>query len=512
MSSRTGRLTKDISGVDAEGVPGALEGGDIRAAGSMRGLFAEDTKFPFHRGVVVEVINDVHEFELLLQEGGKYAGKCNNVEVAAQATRNSVLIAPFGDGKNDKLLVCIPFFPSHIMMPIKTGETVWWLPGPSLPYWFSRVASTDQVEDVNYTHLDQELITSIPLDEDAKQKLDKQEGSKKKVVPRKNDGLGGEVGGISNVHPDYSPSKIASPSMWKNIAEPVPRWTPRVGDLVLQGSNNTLISLGTDRGWHKKSDELDEAPFEFSNGATDVQANSGTIDIVVGRGMFNEDASPSSESSDGAAPDRTKPRTVKSAEGDIVTDKTFEHNDLEPNRSEGDPDFDADLSRLYISMNSEIDLKLCINEEYNDPIFGTFDDMAGPSIALKSNEIRIVSREDGSVRILKEKGEGQGSSIVMMPDGTIHISGDKIFIGQPGGNGEGENGSEAYVLHSYLKDWCNKLHTELDVFCQTLMTHVTPGYGVPSPQITSAATTMKANLITVKQIINNFPSQRIYGE
>ena len=228
--------------------------------------------------------------------------------------------------------------------------------------------------------------------------------------------------------------------------------------------------------------------------------------------MFEDDPSPGSETSDGGEPERTKPRTVTSAEGEIVTDKTFDHNDVEGNRSEGDPDFHADLSRMYVTMNSEIDLKLGIAEEYNDPISGTFDDMVGPSVALKSNEIRIISREDGSVRLLKEKGEGKGASIVMMPDGTVHISGDKIFIGQPGGQGEGENGSEAYVLHSYLKDWCNKLHQELDIFCQTLMTHVTPGYGVPSPQITAAASTMKANLVTVRQIINNFPSDRIYGE
>ena len=100
----------------------------------------------------------------------------------------------------------------------------------------------------------------------------------------------------------------------------------------------------------------------------------------------------------------------------------------------------------------------------------------------------------------------------MMPDGSIHITGDKIYIGQPGGEGPGENGSEPYVKYSQLKDWCDKLHQELDSFCQTLMTHVTPGYGSPSPQITQAATTMKANLVNVKMTIDKFPSDRIYGE
>ena len=31
--------------------------------------------------------------------------------------------------------------------------------------------------------------------------------------------------------------------------EPVPRFTKRPGDFVIQGSNNTLISLGEERGW-----------------------------------------------------------------------------------------------------------------------------------------------------------------------------------------------------------------------------------------------------------------------
>lgn len=506
---RAGTIKNPIVGLDASDT--AASSSAAIAAGSLKGLMSTSDKFPFQRGVVVEVINDVYKFSELLEEDEKYFTLVANEAVAGQATRNSLLIAPYDDQLSGKLLVCLPFFPSHIVLPIKVGEVVWWIEGPSYPYWFSRVASTDQIEDVNYTHLDQELITSVPLPEDAKTKVEKQEGSTGRFQPEKNNGIGGSFGGLSFVPLKYAPENLENQGMYSNIPEAIPRFTPKVGDLVLQGSNNTLISLGTDRGWTKEDEGADI--FDISNASDDVLPGSGTIDIVVGRGMLEDDPKPASESSAGDDPERTKPRTVTTKEGSTITDKTFVHNDDEPNRTEGDPDFHADLSRVYVTMNSSVDQKLSITKEYNDPISGSFDDVEGASVAIKSNEIRIVSRSDGSVRILKEKGEGQGSSIVMMQDGTIHISGDKVYIGQPGGKGEGENGSEAYVLHSQLKDWCNKLHSELDAFCTTVAGHTTPGYGVPSPQITQAAVTMKANLLgTVKPVINNFPSKRIYGE
>ena len=492
-------------------IPGGLRASDRNAAAMEIALTNAMASggFLFKKAVVVEVINDVYQLETLMEEEGPYATNIINRQVAACAPRNSILMKAHEDDNETEIVCALPFFASHIILPIKVGETVWYLDGPEYPYWFSRVSSTDQIEDVNYTHTDRELITSVPLGEDAKQKMEKANGTSSKYVPENNFGIGGETDpALGTVPQNFSPENIKNNrQLYDNIREVIPRWTPRVGDLVLQGSNNTLISLGTDRGWSKTDEEI-----EFSNGTDDPAPMTGTIDIVVGRGALEEDPGPTTASALGDDPERTKPRVLETAEGDLETDKIFRHNDQDPPRAEGDPDFHTDLSRIYVTMASEIDAKLALTEEYYEPIAGEITDMAGPSIALKSNEIRIVSREDGSVRILKEKGEGEGSSIVMMPDGSIHITGDKIYIGQPGGEGPGENGSEPYVKYSQLKDWCDKLHQELDSFCQTLMTHVTPGYGSPSPQITQAATTMKANLVNVKMTIDKFPSERIYGE
>ena len=57
--------------------------------------------------------------------------------------------------------------------------------------------------------------------------------------------------------------------------EPVPRFSKRSPDFVLQGSNNTLISLGTDRSSAEGTSISDSDKNEFS----------GTIDIVAGRGV-----------------------------------------------------------------------------------------------------------------------------------------------------------------------------------------------------------------------------------
>ena len=71
------------------------------------------------------------------------------------------------------------------------------------------------------------------------------------------------------------------------VIEPVPTFTKRPGDLVLQGSNNTLISLGQDRGW-KFSDDEDIAKSESSNAALlpEIPEHAGSIDIVAGRGRY----------------------------------------------------------------------------------------------------------------------------------------------------------------------------------------------------------------------------------
>ena len=53
---------------------------------------------------------------------------------------------------------------------------------------------------------------------------------------------------------------------------------------------------------------------------------------------------------------------------------------------------------------------------------------------------------------------------------------------------------------------------DISSFCNTLSTHVTPGYGMPSPQILSAASTLLSKANTRKNEIDTMKSTRIFGE
>ena len=144
-----------------------------------------------------------------------------------------------------------------------------------------------------------------------------------------------------------------------------------------------------------------------------------------------------------------------------------------------------------------------------------------PAIAIKSDHIRIISRKEdeipvnGSIRIIKE-GEltDDACSIGLEPDGEIHIAGKKIYIGRPGenNNGPGDGGSEPYIVFSALETLLNETYDIIYSFCTTLETHVTPGYGAPSPQITAAATKLKAEIDFTRRKIQDIKSQRIFGE
>jgi len=467
---------------------------------------------PIRRAVVTDVISNPELLYENIEADEEYLDKKNLSEasrkIALQAPRNSLFVKLLDDRVTPTVHIAIPFFSSHVMFPVSPGEQVWVVIMEDHIYWMSRIPGVGSVEDVNYSHKDREFITPAPYNPNAKEKRDSASGGKS-FVPINNDGVGGEFGETKNAAPGFEPKSIQEAiTLQKQTYEAVPRWTPRVGDLVLQGSNNTLISLGTDRGWNK-----DDEDFSVSNADGEIETDRGTIDIVVGRSYLEEPPKETTEGAKGADPNRTKPRLAQTRDGEIEVDKISRLNDQTPNPAEGDPDFYVDASRVYVSTKTAIDEKLTIKDEYREPFEGEYTDVENASIALKSSEIRIIGREDGSIRILKEKGENSKSaSIVLMSDGTIHIQGEKIFVGEKGAQGEGPGSSEPYVLHSEIKSWCESTSSSIQSFCQTLATHTTPGYGVSSPQITQAASTLLSEMIKHDLIIPNFPSKRIFGE
>jgi hypothetical protein len=149
-------------------------------------------------------------------------------------------------------------------------------------------------------------------------------------------------------------------------------------------------------------------------------------------------------------------------------------------------------------------------------------------IALKSDQIRIIARKDedhninGSIKIIKEgekTDEGDHASVALLEDGTVLVTGAKIFIGRSapdGGLEEGDDGApgktQPYVKYKQLEDLLKAIISDVKSFCDTVATHTTPGYGAPSIQLNQAASTLKSAMESRESEIPNIKSKRIFGE
>ena len=520
---------------------------------------------PFSRGVVCEVIGDPsrlteNEITFLSQEltGGP--------DILTRAPRNSIIIKPIsgpGSSISTGRVLCYPFFPPHFCMPLKPGEQAWFMmESPdaisTYGYWLCRVSEPDFVDDINFTHSDRrfELYADKAREQESANFLGDSEGDQTNPY----DGLKelNKIPGPPSFNNGPLDDEDADPTLPQNSNnqnpfekifqdsfsvksfkfEPVPRFTKRIGDLVIQGSNNALICLGQDRGWNSSArPDASQNSNAFSSvnnegsPSNPVSDFCGTVDIVAGRGRFykGDIVDP-----DAAQIKDTQPRVILNARSILEVDKNSAsytrdgvRSSIVSNRSdrsqEGDPDFVSDASRVYVSMKTSADINFGISADVITPAFeGEIKNIEdSPFIVIKSDELRLVARKDptrgninGSIRIIKEGATDlDAASIYLMPEGTVQISGSKIYLGRPGsGSGPGEKGSEPYVKYSELESLLTKVFDNIDQFCQKLLIHTTPGYGSPSPQIVQGATELKAQSLQRKQEIQKLKSTRVFGE
>lgn len=385
--------------------------------------------------------------------------------------RNTIIAIPIGPEENteddENFIICRPFFSSHLSLPVKEGELVWvfsetgwednensWSSdGPF--YWVSRVHGSIISEDVNYTHFDREyedINLSIPADAadgPMKEIIDSYKPSYQSQMFTEDDGM----------------RMVNDTAGWYND-EAVPRYTKREGDLVIQGSNNTLISLGNgiDNVYAHFDDkehayELD-ADFgtdgRYTYGDSPVSSYGGAIDIVVGRGTGPEYL-PEGTADTLTYPVRGQASTVKNAKGHEEVNKnptqlqTGEAKVIDHPRAynpcEGWPDLIYDASRVYLARSTMIDSDLSIpylhansfypegnevegkesgNTDKIDDIVSMYIEHEGPAAAIKSKNVRIVARsmmfEEREVHTdlntpIKLKGE-QGS-IILLKEGEL---------------------------------------------------------------------------------------------
>lgn len=486
-------------------------------------------------------------------------------------------------------VLAYPFFPPHLCMPLKPGEQVWLITDSSdipskVMYWMCRITEPDHIDDVNFTHGDRKFAGSL-VPKTAKDKADAATSVKQKedvtpatpddtgqaeagteLLDKDGNGIDDRIFGFPNGTGDQDAFTLKEEYSYEDIVniatgyrqfrtQDVPRYTKRPGDLVIQGSNNTLICLGEERGW-KKTD--DPASSEYSN-ATETEdviegrkeKHWGSIDIVAGRGRYNWRFVGNSETDEPFPPAarviKNSPDPEKGRQAWVEVNKNPQESDnAELNRAdnptEGDPDYFGDAARLLISHATNVDENFSISEQgvaiptAIGESFGSFDlvnktDENPSAILAKADEIRIIARKaaadepapgapeiNGSIRLIKEGSPADDlGAIMILPDGTIQINGSKIVLGRATadggvGTGPGEGESQPYVRYQQLEDLLNKVMDDVKSFCSKLLTHTTPGYGAPSPQINTAANALNTAMDARKSEIETLKSDRIFGE
>ena len=416
----------------------------------------------FQRWVVLDVIFDPFIVDLAkLSRLEKIHGTITNVEYAknSQLPRNTILARPVIDEQRgnrsiaDDAMFLYPMFPSSLSMPCKPGEHVWVMfedltEKKNLGYWICGIVGPGHVEDVNHSHAPREFDATFSSAATTNAK-DSHEG--KKVLPRyhfKNgiytrldesddqvivDPKTSYISGNKDAYEKILTDSDAGKTM---IYESIPRFKKRPGDIALEGSNNALIVLGTDRSAsaanYSQDQDLNAAVPTLPVGE-DLPKN-GAIDIVVGRGI-----TPTT----GGTPAPIGPVNT-SFPGEEQNVSLYRHDELAKDKSslspqEGDPDFKNDRSRIYIAQNTHVNKKLggfynLKNQTNFDPSLKDSDN-GDAGIIIKSDKVRIVARSDVQIMVMgftpdpnfpNVKNENENDSTTWASV-TIKVNGDIVF-------------------------------------------------------------------------------------
>ena len=481
----------------------------------------------FHTAVVVDFIsNPLEDLEKIpsneddkTMRDSLLKGKASvsNSDWVSKVPRNSIVGWRIDDREahsSSDYEIFLPFFSPHLCMPVKPGEQVWVtyenVGAGGTGYWISRKCATEDVDDLNYTHGDRQTVhlQTYSSENSCMVAIEGSDDSAPKPLAFPQGGFRSKA---NNTMPDiegqsaYEYIVESAVSCEGFTPEAVPRFSKRCADLSFQGSNNTLIALGEDRGRNTET-AADENTLPSDN----TIPGKGTIDIVAGRSVILSDGSfiytpiADLEEQTAAALDTAENPTVPAA----IAKNSREHGEIDKtpvvtesdtagsNINEGDPDFINDLSRVYVSMRTSGDSNLGLTfPNLNDgATVDAVDD--APYVILKSNEVRLVAKYskdqavNGSIRIIKEGNEDEENDsddkagravIIMQPDGTIMIDGPKIIIGsgieKDNGAGQqvylGRDAEEPIVLGTQL---IKVLTAIIDV----LDTHIHPSAAGPT--------------------------------
>lgn len=348
------------------------------------------------------------------------------------APRNTVVGRRILDGTGNfssPTRLFFPFFPPHLSLPCMPGEHMWALvsenefTAPEYGYWFCRITEPWHVDDLNHTHSPRGFEPSFKPS-----RVDKATNNDKPIFDFANGKVIIDPVDKSRRIQDGSQFITGGPRAYEELIESnnqinasalvpketVPRYKKRPGDFALEGTNNTLIVLGTDRSGPASDSKLvdyksskNEVIKVLSPEIPKSDTQKGVIDIVAGRG--------------------NTPETL----GDEVTNTMGykELNKFPPSvkKTEGDPDTINDASRVRVSSKTRTDKNFQLSN-FNIDSFSIEDSPDGdPSVVIKSDKIRLIARKD--VEILVNANDSTSTdgwaAIVIKSNGDIVLKPSK---------------------------------------------------------------------------------------
>lgn len=371
----------------------------------------------FYRFVVLETIFDPSIVDSNKISYFEHALGVSNSHLAAVLPRNTIvgqrIIDGAGGTAGQPAMFLFPFFPPHLSFPCKPGEHVWVMfENPTgtrndLGYWMCRIVEPGFVEDVNHTHPPRandpsftpgikDLFdgTATPAYEFRNGRADDSTDGRYTIA---------ESATISGDEDAYEQLMTASDAGKLTTYEAVPRYRKRPSDTSLEGSNNTLIVLGRDRTGAVATYKVDENQLQVVDSIPlndDQNPGAGAIDIVVGRGQ-----TPTTLGTEVDSMSITGSPTGNKEIGKSSTDTTPQ---------EGDPDFLADRSRVYVAQRTKPDgnfgislfnaeMGLGLNQGTSvraDTTDATLADGDGDgAIVIKSDKIRLIARADVEILV-----------------------------------------------------------------------------------------------------------------
>lgn len=381
----------------------------------------------FQRFVVIDVISDPSSIDDTKLNFWIHNMNLMNPKAGVSPPRNSILakrVLNSGLASVDTTMILYPFFPSHIALPTKPGEHVWvFFENPDaklteIAYWMCKISLPAFVEDVNYTHADRTMDPSFnpgtaalhngsanPVYEYRNGAADEKNGQRFSVADTIS--IFGDENAYKELFDNADAEKII-------IKEPVPRFKKRPGDLVLEGSNNSVIALGTHR-----INSIADLTFDQTKGnipalsQTDKQEGSAMIDMIVGRGQTT----------------LTGGSKVNNA-----TTSTFEigKSKDEVVAGEGDPDFVNDKSRILLGQKLKVDQLFKLSQFNSQFITQVSDSQNGDAaVVLKSDKVRLIARSDIEILVTNSSVQNGVLTESQNPDEfaaiVIKANGDIVF-------------------------------------------------------------------------------------